>query len=152
MSDDLLSLDEENEKFIFRASEEWELQDCSVVEGPFVLKHNGKYYLTYSANHYRSPDYAIGVAIADNPYGPFVKYANNPILHKTKDVHGTGHHSFFYTEDGKELVCVYHRHFSTTEVQPRLVCVDRAAFVPAEDGGADILTVYGPSTEEQTAF
>jgi len=79
MNESLSGFDEENEKFLFRADREWELKDCQVVEGPFVLKHKGKYYLTYSANHTRSEDYAIGYAVSDSPLGPFEKYENNPI-------------------------------------------------------------------------
>lgn len=41
MREDLLSYDPDTVTFLFRAEEEWELRDCSVVEGPFVLKHKG---------------------------------------------------------------------------------------------------------------
>lgn len=149
--DNFSALDEKNEKFLFRADEEWELRDCEVVEGPFVLKHKGKYYLTYSANHTRSEDYAIGYAISDSPYGPFKKYSGNPILRKTDEVNGTGHHSFVRSIDGDELVCVYHRHFSKSKFQPRLVCIDRAGFERGEDG-EDVLVIYGPTTSPQRAF
>lgn len=151
MNEDLSGFDEENERFLFRASEEWELKDCEVVEGPFVLKHNGKYYLTYSANHTRCEDYAIGYAVSDSPFGPFVKYEGNPILHKTDEVNGTGHHSFTQSLDGKELVCVYHRHCSKETFQPRLVCIDRAGFESGGDG-EDILVIYGPTTTPQKSF
>lgn len=151
MNEDLSGFDEENEKFLFRADEEWELRDCEVVEGPFVLKHKEKYYLTYSANHTRSEDYAIGYAVSDSPLGPFEKYENNPILCKTADVNGTGHHSFTRSIDGKELICVYHCHYSKFEFQPRMVCIDRADFEAGESGN-DILMIHGPTTTIQKAF
>jgi beta-xylosidase len=151
MNEDLSGFDEENERFLLRADEEWELRDCRVAEGPFVLKHNGKYYLTYSANHTRSEDYAIGYAISDSPFGPFEKYVNNPILHKTDEVNGTGHHSFVRSLDGKELICVYHCHYSKLEFQPRMVCIDRACF-SENDNGEDVLEIFGPTTTEQKAF
>ena len=151
MNEELSGFDEENERFLLRADEEWELRDCRVAEGPFVLKHNGKYYLTYSANHTRSEDYAIGYAISDSPFGPFEKYVNNPILHKTDEVNGTGHHSFVRSLDGKELICVYHCHYSKLEFQPRMVCIDRACF-SENDNGEDILSINGPTTTEQKAF
>ena len=150
MSDDLTSLDEEHETFLFRADKEWELHDCEVVEGPFVLKRNGTYFLTYSANHTRSPYYAVGYATSDFPTGPFTKYENNPILHKTDKVHGVGHHSLFYKADGKTLVCVYHRHFSTSQFTPRQTCIDRAEFV--EQDGKEILVVHGPTFGETPLF
>ena len=129
-------------------SEKWETIDCLVTEGPFVLKYNGKYYLTYSANHTRSEDYAIGYAISESPMGPFTKYENNPILHKNEEVNGTGHHSFFHTLVENNLVCVYHSHFSKTQFQPRLICIDKAGFEKS-DNGDDILVVYGPTHSPQ---
>ncbi|MBQ8302235.1 MAG: glycoside hydrolase family 43 protein [Clostridia bacterium] len=151
MNEEISCLDEGNERFLLRADEEWEIKDCEVAEGPFVLKHNGKYYLTYSANHTRSEDYAIGYAVSDSPFGPFRKYKGNPILHKTEDVNGTGHHSFVRSLDGEELICVYHRHQSKRDFQPRMVCVDRAEFT-SNDGGDDILVIYGPTTTPQKSF
>lgn len=151
VNDNFDGIDEENERFLLRADREWELRDCEVVEGPFVLKHNGKYYLTYSANHTRSEDYAIGYTVSDSPFGPFEKYEGNPILHKTADVNGTGHHSFVRSVDGKELICVYHCHYSKSEFQPRSVCIDRAEFVESESG-CDILVIHGPTTTYQKAF
>jgi len=141
MSEDLLSMDEENEVRLIAAEEEWETRQALVAEGPFVLKHNGKYYLTYSANDYQSPDYAVGYAVSDHPMGPFVKYAGNPILKKDERVQGTGHHSFTTSKDGSTLLCVYHIHNSLTKVHPRLTCIDPAKFVPAPDGGDDVLVI-----------
>jgi len=148
MSDDLLSMDEENEVRLIAAEEEWETRQALVTEGPFVLKHNGKYYLTYSANDYQSPDYAVGYAVASSPTGPFVKYSGNPILKKNDKVQGTGHHSFTTSKDGKTLMCVYHIHNSLTAVHPRLTCIDPAEFIKNPDGGDDILVIHGPGTEE----
>ena len=59
MSDDMLSMDEAGETRLLSPEAEWETRMGQVTEGPFMLKHNGKYYLTYSANDYRSIDYAI---------------------------------------------------------------------------------------------
>lgn len=152
MREDLLSYDPDTVTFLFRAEEEWELRDCSVVEGPFVLKHKGKYYLTYSANHTRCEDYAVGCAVADHPMGPYQRVSYNPILKKNDFVNGTGHHSFTTSKDGGELVCVYHARPGRDTECPRKTCIDRAGFVPDPAGGADILRIFGPSTDVQTAF
>lgn len=149
MSEDLLSMDEENEVRLIEAEDEWETLDCLVTEGPFMVKHNGKYYLTYSANHFRCPGYAVGYAVSDNPLGPFRKYEGNPILSKTATVQGTGHHSFTKSKDGKNLICVYHTHHSLTQIHPRMTCVDPAEFVPDPNGGDDILVIHGPTDTEQ---
>ena len=50
-----------------------------LVEGPFMVEHGGSYYLFYSGNSYASTAYAIGVARASSPLGPFTK-AGGPIL------------------------------------------------------------------------
>jgi hypothetical protein len=80
-----------------------------------------------------------------------VKYEKNPILHKTNEVNGTGHHSFVRSKDGRDLICVYHCHHNKTEFQPRMVCIDRADFKPVDDGD-DILVIHGPTTTPQKAF
>ena len=146
MSDDLLSIDEENEVRLIEAKEEWETRDCLVAEGPFVLKHKGLYYLTYSCNHTRSQDYAVGYAVSDKPLGPFTKYEGNPILSKTDTVFGVGHHSFAMSGDGKTLLCAYHSHLSKEVAFPRNVCIDTAEFIETESG-IDTLTINGPSEQ-----
>ncbi len=143
------TLDESTECRLIAAEEDWETCDCFVAEGPFMLKHNEKYYLTYSANHFRSPDYAIGYAVSDSPLGPFIKYEGNPILHRNENVNGVGHHSFTTSRDGKQMICVYHRHNSLTEIHPRLTCIDRAEFLPSPTGSEDILVIHGPTTTPQ---
>ena len=152
MNEDMLSYDYSTARFLFRAEDEWELKDCSVVEGPFVLKHNGKYYLTYSANHTRCEDYAVGCAVSDNPMGPFTKVSYNPILKKNDAFNGTGHHSFTRSKDGRELICVYHARPLRDTTCPRMTCIDRARFVPDENGGDDILVIDGPTFCLQKAF
>ena len=152
MNDDMLSYDKSTATFLFRAEDEWELRDCSVVEGAFVLKHNGKYYLTYSANHTRCEDYAVGCAVSDRPMGPFAKVSYNPILKKSDALNGTGHHSFTTSRDGRELVCVYHARPGRDTACARMTCVDRAEFVPDPAGGDDILVIHGPTAEPMKAF
>ena len=92
-----------------------------------VIKHDGRYYLTYSANDYRSQDYAVGYATATSPLGPWTKYAGNPILHKVENLVGTGHHSLFSDKNGG-LRMVFHAHHSLSEVQPRCMYIGSVAF------------------------
>ena len=126
----------------------WERVDPTKFgsEGPFVLKHNGKYYLTYSSNDYTSPDYAVGCATADSPLGEYTKY-DHPILRKSETVVGTGHHSFTYSKDLKRIICVYHKHFSLDSVEPRMTCIDEAEF---DENG--VLKVFGPTDTLQNAI
>jgi beta-xylosidase len=48
------------------------------IEGVFVNKHNGKYYLQYSAPGTEFNVYSNGVYVADAPLGPFTYQAHNP--------------------------------------------------------------------------
>ncbi len=146
LSDDLMTLDEENEVLLISAEDEWETRDGSVVEGAFVIKHNGLYYLSYSANNTSSPDYAIGYAVSESPMGPFRKFEGNPILKRTENVVGVGHHSFARLGENK-WVCAYHSHFSPDQFKPRRVRVDFAEFVKDEKGGDDILVINGPTED-----
>ncbi|HHX54277.1 MAG TPA: family 43 glycosylhydrolase [Clostridiales bacterium] len=136
---DTLSIDDETRLLEVEDKYPWETIDGRVAEGPFVIKHEGKYYLTYSANGYTCRDYAIGYAVSDSPLGPFVKYEGNPILRRSDKLVGIGHHSFTTSKDGKKLICVYHCHNSLEKIHPRLTCIDDAYF---KDGA---LHIEGPT-------
>ncbi|MBQ7170663.1 MAG: family 43 glycosylhydrolase [Clostridia bacterium] len=127
----------------------WERVSGTVAEGPFVLKHNGLYYLTYSANGYTSQDYALGSATSSSPLGAFTRTAGNPFLKKdpSKGVYGPGHHSFFTAANGEPMI-VYHIHNSATTVHSRLVCIDRYSFV-SDAGGPDRIVIAGPTNTPQ---
>lgn len=81
-------------------------------EGPHMVRHEGKYYLYYSANFWKTQEYALGCAVSDSPLGKFEKYANNPLVTRknAKDgtilVGGPGHNCVFTV--GNETFCGYH--------------------------------------------
>jgi hypothetical protein len=68
----------------------------SYVEGAWMTKHDGRYYLQYGAPGTEFNVYANGTYVSDKPLGPF-KYADyNPIAYKPGGfVHGAGHGSTF---------------------------------------------------------
>ena len=45
-----------------------------VVEGPWPMYREGIYYLFYSANSYKGPNYRMNVATSTNVTGPYEKY------------------------------------------------------------------------------
>jgi len=98
IEDNFSSIKPETLRFCIEATETWENTEkanWSVTEGPSVLKHEGLYYLIYSANHFRSRDYAVGYAVSKSPYGPWEKVTNNPILSQANiGKNGTGHGDF----------------------------------------------------------
>ena len=148
LEDDLVTVKQETEVQVISPTDAWEQVSGRVTEGPFVLKHNGKYYLTYSGNGYDAKEYAVGYAVSDSPLGPYEKYKANPILSYTSKLYGPGHHSFTVSPDGSELIIVYHTHASTTAVHPRTICIDRARFAPTESG-VDRMEIFGPTHTAQ---
>lgn len=133
LEDDYMTIKQGTEILCSRPEQEWETIWPTVNEGPFVLKHEGKYYLTYSANSYESQHYAVGYAVASNPKGPWVKYENNPILHQPSGLVGTGHHAFFKDKDGYDRV-VFHSHNKPGQIHPRIMHIGTYGFEDVEDG------------------
>ncbi|MEO2091311.1 MAG: endo-1,4-beta-xylanase, partial [Gemmataceae bacterium] len=62
------------------------------VEGAWMLKRDGKYYLTYAAAGTENRTYATGCSVGKSPLGPFTPQKNNPVLRTTTGlVTGTAH-------------------------------------------------------------
>lgn len=153
MKADLSGIKEGTLKKCISVSEPWEMSQkppvANIAEGPFMLLHNGFYYLFYSANHFRSQDYAVGYAVAKSPSGPFVKYENNPVLiGDGKNIFGTGHHSFFRSNSG-QMYIVYHSHKNGKNVLPRTTCLDLCGFEKDDQDKPDKFVVYGPTVTPQ---
>lgn len=121
---------------------------ANINEGPYMLKHEGKYYLTYSGSHFESPLYGAGYAVSDSPLGPFEKYTENPIMQSNSLVHGAGHHAVAESPDGKELFMIYHRHQTLYSTDPREFAIDRMRFTENAKGET-VLQVYGPTVTPQ---
>ena len=118
LSSDLMEIKRETARKLIECEEgTWEKRMGNIAEGPLVIKHKGKYYLTYSCNDYRSQDYAVGFAVADHPMGPYKRHKSNPVLHRHCGYAGTGHHAIL--RKGKRLYMVYHAHNSHNKVAPR---------------------------------
>lgn len=120
-------------------TENWEntaKTDWPVTEGPTVLKKNNLYYLFYSANDFRNPDYAVGYATSKSPFGPWTKYNENPIISKANiKQNGTGHGDFLVDAKGN-LQYVFHIHYTNQKVSPRATVIVAAKFVKGKDGNA----------------
>lgn len=71
------------------------------LEGPWMTKYRGKYYLQYAVTGTEHNVYADGVYVGDSPLGPFVPARNNPYSYKPGGfITGAGHGST--VEDRKE--------------------------------------------------
>lgn len=66
------------------------------MEGAWMNKNQGKYYLQYGAPGTEFSGYADGVAVSDNPLGPFVQQSHNPFSYKPGGfARGAGHGASF---------------------------------------------------------
>lgn len=64
------------------------------MEGPWLTKHNGKYYMQYAAPGTEFNVYADGVYVGDHPLGPYEYAPNNPVSYKPGGfMNGAGHGS-----------------------------------------------------------
>jgi len=90
-----------NEHVWERYGEMNEYADVAWIEGPWLQKHNGIYYLQYSASGTQWKTYAEGYYTSKSPMGPFTYAPNNPLLRKTDGlVTGTAHGSIVEGPDG----------------------------------------------------
>lgn len=138
LKDNLTEITPETAVKCINVSQAWEEVWPRVNEGPFVWKHDGKYYMTYSANSYESPSYGIGFATAEQITGPWTKYEGNPILQKPGNLVGVGHRAMFWDKAGK-LRVVFHAHHSETEIHPRIMHISTVDFV--EKDGKTIMQI-----------
>jgi hypothetical protein len=114
-------------------------------EGPFMLKRNGLYFLTYSWGNTTRDTYQVRYAVGTSPVGPFHEPSDAPILatDAARGVISPGHHAVFRA-GGQDFI-LYHRQslpFVAGGPVLRQVAVDRldvvggriAAVVPTNRG------------------
>jgi len=68
----------------------WE--ETAGIEGPWLMKKNGQYYMFYSGAFFGSEAYSVGVAKAATPLGTYTKRAD-PILKSGNRWKGPGHNT-----------------------------------------------------------
>ncbi len=115
---DLITIKKETMHPCIHVSQKWEEVWPRVNESPYVLKHKGLYYMTYSANSYESPFYGVGCATTDIIMGLWTKYEDNPLLQSPGELAGVGHNALFTDKEGK-LRIVYHAHKDKKNINPR---------------------------------
>ena len=123
LSEDLLSIRPHDDGTYFK-----EITPENYVEGPFIFRRKGKYYLMWSEGSWGGPDYSVAYAIADSPLGPFNRIAK--ILEQDPEVAtGSGHHSLINIPDSDEWYIIYHRRpLDTKNGNHRETCIDRMTF------------------------
>jgi hypothetical protein len=96
------------------------------VEGPWMTKHNNKYYLQYAAPGTEFNVYGDGVYISDGPLGPYTYAPNNPVSYKPGGfANGAGH--------GSTVLGPFHQywHFATMALSVNVNWERRIAMFPA---------------------
>ena len=135
LKDDLSGIEEETEEACIVATEEWENTENAswpVTEGPTVIKRDGTYYLFYSANDFRNPDYAVGYATSKSPLGPWEKQEGPIISRNNLPANGTGHGDIFEGKD-KQLYYVLHTHNDKFQATPRRTGIVKLKFTQGKD-------------------
>jgi xylan 1,4-beta-xylosidase len=111
------------------------------LEGSWMTKHDGKYYLQFSVPATQDRGYCDGVAVADSPMGPFTEAAYNPVSFKpTGFITGAGHSSTFQDHSGA------YWHISTMTISVRHIFERRLGLFPAgftADGQMTVDTYLG---------
>jgi xylan 1,4-beta-xylosidase len=111
------------------------------IEGSWMNKINGKYYLQYACPGTQYKSYADGVYIADNPLGPYTLAAHNPFAGKMGGfANGAGHGSTFTDKYGNWW------HIGTVTISIKHMFERRLALFPAfldTDGILFTMTKYG---------
>jgi arabinan endo-1,5-alpha-L-arabinosidase len=77
------------DKIVLTNDLDWE---GHLIEGPFVTRQQGRYWMFYAGNDFATPSYGIGVAVADDVLGPYSKQGD-PLLKSTREWTGPGHAS-----------------------------------------------------------
>lgn len=96
------------------------------IEGPWLTKHNNKYYMQYAAPGTEFNVYGDGVYMSDSPLGPYKYAPNNPVFYKPGGfMNGAGHGS---TVLGPQNT---HWHFASMAVSINVNWERRLAMFPA---------------------
>jgi xylan 1,4-beta-xylosidase len=114
-------------KLVLQPESEWETRDGRVTEGPWVIKHSGRYYLLYSGSGAITPNYAVGYATADSPLGPFTRADHNPIMERSEGLFGPGHGCAIRDRRGQWWF-VYHQKRTERREWDRIICIDPLRF------------------------
>ena len=111
------------------------------MEGPWMTKHNGIYYLEYAAPGTQWNVYGDGVYTSDSPLGPFEYAPYNPVSYKPGGfIKGAGHGSTVKDKQGN------YWHFGTMRISVNYLFERRLGMFPAgfeEDGQMYVNTAYG---------
>jgi xylan 1,4-beta-xylosidase len=118
-----------------------DLGDNPWIEGSWMTKHNGKYYLQYAGPGTQYKSYSDGVYVSDKPLGPFTLANNNPVSYKPEGfATAAGHSSTFQDKYGN------YWHISTMTISQKHMFERRLGLFPTffdKDGEMYVYTGFG---------
>jgi hypothetical protein len=109
------------------------------IEGSWMTKFKGKYYLQYAAPGTQFKSYCDGLYVSEKPLGPFKLAANNPCSSKPEGfIAGAGHSSTFQDKYGN------YWHISTMSISIKHMFERRLGLFPMFfDKDGDLYTYTG---------
>lgn len=120
-----------------------------LLEGPWVVKRDDKYYLFVSGNNCCGEwaNYAVVVAVSDSPLGPFQKYWEideeyKPLLEENEKFNAPGHNSIITDEAGQDWI-LYHAYDRGNPQWGRALMIDKIEWV---DGWPVVNKGNGPTS------
>lgn len=138
---DLINLDPEKHGWERFGDNHLDTATKPFIEGPWMNKHNGKYYLQYAAPGTQWNVYGDGVYTSDDPLGPFTYEEYSPFSYKPGGfINGAGHGSTMQDRYGN------YWHFGTMALSVNYNFERRIGQFPAgfdEDGQLYTNTAYG---------
>jgi beta-xylosidase len=126
---------------VLRATADWQIfkrarpmygavYDWHTLEGPFVVKRQGRYWCFYSGGCWTDESYGLSYAVADSPLGPFFEpegHAPSVLRTVPGQMVGPGHASITVAPDGSDHL-VYHAWDAAQTA--RRMCIDRLEWTP----------------------
>jgi len=106
------------------------IHDWHTLEGPFVVKRDGRYWCLYSGGAWTKATYGVSYGVADAPLGPFLEpQTSGPALLRSRpgELEGPGHNSVVRGPDGSDYL-VYHAWDAGHT--GRRMCIDRLDWTP----------------------
>jgi hypothetical protein len=114
-----------------------EKDDSPWVEGAWMTKHNGKYYLQYAVPGTQFKSYCDGVYVSDKPLGPFTVATHNPVSAKPEGfAAAAGHSSTFQDIYGN------YWHISTMTISQKHMFERRLGLFPTFFDNDGVMYVY----------
>ena len=130
-----------------------EIDEGTVNEGPYMLYHDGLYYLTFSVHSYDESIYQVRQAVGESPMGPFRKVPvdkGGAVITTdglTMYTNSSGHHSFITV--GDQLYISYHTFKNDESIdEARKIRFDKVSFVTNDDG-LPVIYANGPTVTMQ---